>query len=329
MSEPVAPSAAAPSHLDVEALIDPETAAIVATLPGLGTLDDELLPKVRRQREKLADADEARLSGEVERTDHVVEGRDGHPPVTLRVHRPKGLAGARPCVYWMHGGGFVLGTYRNDDVRFDQWCRTFNCVGVSVEYRLAPEAPYPGPMEDAYAGLAWVHANAATLGVDPARIGVSGASAGAGLAAGLALLARDRGEVPLAFQALIYPMLDDRMDHPSHHWEVPIWNPGSNVFGWKAYLADRYGTDDVPIYAAPARATELAGLPPTYLLVGTLDAFLDEDVDYALRLNHAGVPAELHVYPGAPHGFDLFAPQAAISVRAMKELEHWLGRVLV
>ncbi len=312
------------SETDFAALVDPETAAVLARVPGLGTLFFELLPMIRRQRLKLVELDQARLSDRVTRTDHLAGD------VALRVHRPV-AAGADerlPCLYWMHGGGFVLGTHLNDDVRFDEWCQRYRCMGVSVGYRLAPETPYPGPMDDAYAGLKWVYDHAAELGVDGACIGVGGTSAGAGLAAGLALLARDRGEVPVAFQALIYPMLDDRTVNPSTQWEVPVWNPGSNRFGWKAYLGDRYGTDDIPIYAAPARAGDLRRLPPTYILVGTLDAFLDEDIAYAQRLNHAGVPADLHVYPGAPHGFDLFAPGTALAQRATADLETWLERWL-
>lgn len=314
--------------MDIDALIDPATAAVLATIPGLGTLDDDLLPRIRRQRVKLAEADEQRLTGRVERSDHEAPGRDGHPPVSVRVHRPLGAEGALPAIYWMHGGGFVLGTNRGDDLRFDRWCQLYNCVGVSVEYRLAPETPYPGPMEDAYAGLAFIHHNADILGIDPTRIGIGGASAGAGLAAGLGLLARDRAEIPLAFQLLIYPMLDDRMTNPSTTWPVPIWDPGSNRYGWKAYLGSHFGADEVPIYAAPARAESLAGLPPTYILVGTLDGFMDEDIAYAQRLNHAGVPAELRVYPGAPHGFDLFAPDTELAQRAIADLEGWLGRTL-
>src|SRR5690606_2208310 len=147
------------------------------------------------------------LSDAVTRSDHVIDESTG---VTIRVHRPIGVDGDLPCVYWMHGGGLVLGSNTGDDLRFDNWCRSLQCVGVSVDYRLAPETPYPGPLEDCYAGLAWVHAQAATLGVDTSRVGIGGASAGAGLAAALALLARDRGAPSVAFQLLIYPMLDDR-----------------------------------------------------------------------------------------------------------------------
>ena len=179
---------------------------------------------------------------------------------------------------------------------------------MSVQYRLAPETPYPGPLDDCYAGLAWVHQHADELGVDPDRIGIGGQSAGGGLAAGLALLARDRGEVPVAFQLLIYPMLDDRQITPSSGWPDPIWPPSANTYGWTAYLGDRKGGPDVEPYAAPARATDLAGLPPTLIAVGAIDGFSDEDIDYAVRLRHAGVPVDLHVYAGAPHGFEGLAP---------------------
>ncbi|MDZ7728548.1 MAG: alpha/beta hydrolase fold domain-containing protein [Dehalococcoidia bacterium] len=183
----------------------------------------------------------------------------------------------------------------------------------------------PGPLEDAYAGLLWTHQNARELQVDPDRIGIGGGSAGAGLAAGLALLTRDRGQVPLLFQLLLYPMIDDTMTSESSSWEVPIWPPASNRAGWQAYLGDRFG-GDVPIYAAAARAKDLTGLPQATVVVGTLDGFLDEDVDYALRLNHAGVPTELHVYPGAPHGFDALLPGTTIARRARADMEDWLAR---
>ena len=174
------------------------------------------------------------------------------------------------------------------------------------------------------AGLAWVHQNAESLGVDATRIGIGGASAGAGLAAGLALLARDRGDLSVAFQLLIYPMIDDRQITVSSTWSDPIWSPAANTFGWTAYLGDKKGTSDVEPYAAPARATDLSGLPPTLISVGALDGFSDEDIDYAVRLRHAGVAVELHVYPGAPHGFDTFGDFTAISRRAIAETNSWL-----
>lgn len=312
--------------IDVNRLLDPETAAALAAMPRMGAITIDQIPAVREQR--LAALQAVQLSDAVERRDYNVPGRDGAPDVTVRVHRPRAAAGALPCVYWMHGGGYILGTYAMDDLRFDRWCVTLGCVGVSVEYRLAPETPYPGPLEDCYAGLAWTHANAAELGIDVARLGIGGASAGGGLAAGLALLARDRGEVPLAFQLLIYPMIDDRITSVSSSWQdVPIWPPGSNRVGWAAYLGALTG-GDVPIYAAPARATDLTGLPPALIPVGSLDGFLDEDVDYALRLNHAGVPCELKVYPGGPHGFDGITPGTSLARRARADMEEWLARVM-
>jgi acetyl esterase/lipase len=200
----------------------------------------------------------------------------------------------------MHGGGYVMGTHLSYDGRFDAWCPRFGCVGVSVGYRLAPETPYPGPLEDCYAALRWVHAHAGDLGVDPARIGLMGGSAGGGLAAGLALLARDRAELSVSFQILTYPMIDDRQVTPSSRRDVPLWGPAPNRFGWQSYLGDRYGRDDVPPYAAAARATDLAGLPPAF------------------------VPADLCVIAGAPHGFDSMMPATGVARRARQAQETWL-----
>lgn len=308
------------TDVDVQALLDPAAVEALAKFPiDLGSLSDETLPSIRAA---MASVPKPELSDAVTRTDHEVPRSGG---VKVRVHRPKNATGELPCVYWMHGGGLVLGSYEGDDLRFDRWCQRLNCVGVSVEYRLAPETPYPGPLEDCYAGLRWVHDNAATLGIDRSRIGIGGASAGACLAAGLALLARDRGELPVSFQLLIYPMLDDRQITPSSQWLDPIWPPAANTYGWTAYLGAAKGGPDVPIYAAPARATDLRGLPTTIISVGAIDGFSDEDIDYAVRLRHAGVPVELHVYPGAPHGFDSLLPSLAISKRAARDLEDWLA----
>ena len=315
-------SAPLPEQLNVRALLDPEVAAALAAFPlALGTLSVETLPMIRQvglMRPAIP------LSDAVLRTDHDIAGRPG---VSVRVHRPVNAAAHLPCIYWMHGGGLILGTNKGDDARFDRWCTLLNCVGGSVEYRLAPESQYPEPLEDCYAGLAWVRDNASSLGVDTQRIGVSGASAGAGLAAGLALLARDRGELALAFQALIYPMLDDRLITPSSAWDDPVWPPAANRFGWRSYLGDIKG-DAVPYYAAAARARDLTKLPKTFVSVGALDGFSDEDIDYAVRLRHAGVPTELHVYPGAPHGFDGLAPNTAIAKRANRDIEEWLAAAM-
>lgn len=300
--------------------IDPEIAGILQFVP-LPTIDAETLASIR----VLELAPPPELSTAVERTDHTVAG---DPDIVVRVHRPVGATGALPCFYSIHGGGYVIGSYAMDDARLDSWCQEFQCVGVSVEYRLAPETPYPGPLEDCYRGLKWVHDNHEMLGVDPVRIGIGGTSAGGGLAASLALLARDRGEVPVSFQLLDCPMLDDRQITPSSQGEgLAIWPRESNTFGWQSYLGDLYGTDDVPIYAAPARATDLSGLPPAFVCVGNVDGFRDEDIDYAMRLNQAGVPTELHVHPGAPHGAELFA-HTATAKRYSRTMRDWVGRHL-
>ncbi len=303
---------------------DPELADALATLPQFDGFAFEELPALRAQRDAMVA--QVPLSDAVERRDVAVPGPPGAPEVVIRVHRPKGAAGLLPALFHMHGGGYVFGSRAMDDIRFDRLCPALGCMGVSVEYRLAPETPYPGPLEDCYAALRWVVANAADLGIDAARLGIGGASAGGGLAAGLALLVRDRAEFPVTFQLLVYPMLDDRMTTPSSRWEVPVWTPRSNEAGWRAYLGPLYGSPAVPAYAAAARAEDLAGLPPAYVMVGTLDGFLDEDVAYAMRLAHAGVPADLRVYAGAPHGFDGLMPGTQAARRARRDIEEWLAR---
>ncbi len=314
--------------MDVERLLDPEIAAALTALamPPL-RLNNDMLPEMREQRRTQAEA--AKRSDAVQRRDIVIPGTDGDPDIRLHITRPKSAADDRlGCLYWVHGGGYVSGLAEQNDPMFDHLCTALNCSGVSVAYRLSPETPYPGALHDCYAGLLYTYIHATELGIDPSRIGIGGASAGGGLAAGLGLLARDKAEVPVAFQYLVYPMIDDRQVTESSTWDVPVWSPTANTFGWKAYLGDLYGTNDIPAYAAPTRATDLSGLPPTYVLVGSLDGFLDEDVDYAARLNRAGVPTELHVYPGAPHGFDAFLPGTQLSRRARVASDDWLNRML-
>ena len=286
-------------------------------------MNADTLEKVRANRLLLNE--QVPLSDDVTRVDHVVPGPDGAPDIRLRVHRSRLAEGELPCLYWIHGGGYVLGSPEQDDLRFDRWCQRFGLVGVAVQYRLAPEHPYPAAIEDCYAGLRWVKAHGADLGIDTTRIGIGGPSGGGGLAAALALVVRDRAELEIAYQLLIYPMIDDTRTSVTANFDVPVWSPESNEFGWSSYLGDLFGTADVPAHAAPARAADLSDLPPTYIMVGTLDGFADEDIDYAQRLNHAGVPVELHVYPGAPHGFEGFAPEAEVSRQARRDINNWLA----
>lgn len=234
--------------------------------------------------------------------------------VAVRVHRPANIDGDVPGLVWVHGGGYVMGTAAQDDRLCRHFAKHVGMVVASVDYRLAPEHKFPVPLEDCYAALDWL---ARQPGVDGERIAVGGGSAGGGLAAALALLARDRGEHRLAFQLLVYPMLDDRTANRSDVDErgFRLWNNKSNRFGWEAYTGEPPGSPGLSAPAVPARAgmAELAGLPPAWIGVGTLDLFHDEDVAYAARLRDAGVPCELQVVEGAFHGFDTVRPKSAVS----------------
>jgi acetyl esterase/lipase len=262
-------------------------------------------------------------SGAVEHTGLLAAGAPGDPDVPVRLHRERAVTQLRPCLISIHGGGYVIGSHLGDDGRFDRWAPALRCVGISVGYRLAPETPFPGPLEDCYAALRWAYDNAADLGIDRGRIGIIGGSAGGGLAAGLALLARDRAEIPVAFQVLSYPMLDDRLSTPSGQAGAPLWVAASNQFGWRSYLGSRPG-EDIPGYAVPARAEDLAGLPPAFIAVGNLDGLMDEDIDYARRLVMAGVPTDLQVFADGAHAFDSMMPGTAVAQRAGRVLEDWL-----
>jgi acetyl esterase/lipase len=302
------------------AVLDPEIRNLTGNVP-VFTFDAATLPEMRKAQDAAFVQLAPPLSGTVARADHVVSA---DPHVVVRVHTPERLQAPAACLYSIHGGGYVIGSYVMDDVVFDRYCNDFGCIGVSVEYRLAPDTPYPGPLDDCDAGLAWTFAHAAELGVDPTRIGIMGISAGGGLAAALALLVRDRGELPLAFQLLQCPMIDDRqVSESSRYDDLLIWSRESNTFGWRSYLGDLYGTDDVPAYAAAARADDLANLPPTMVITGGADGFRDENIEYARRLGHAGVPTDLTVIAGAPHGVQLFAGTTP-ERRWARAVEEWL-----
>ncbi len=264
--------------------------------------------------------------------DRVEIVRDGSPPVPLLIYAPRAPSPApRPTILHIHGGGFFLYDAAVMGPMNRVLADALNCVVASVDYRLAPETPYPGPVEDCYAALTWLHANAQSRGIDPARIGLKGDSAGGGLAAALALYARDHGGPPIAFQQLLCPMLDDRTGStidPGPFAGEFVWTRDLNRFGWTALLGHEPGGDDVPAYASAARAAELAGLPPTYISVGALELFLDEDVEFAKRLARAGVPVELHVYPGGYHGFDIMPSEVPVVVASQRDSLAWLKRQL-
>lgn len=244
-----------------------------------------------------------------------IPGSPGQPDVSILIVNARADA-VRPAILHMHGGGFVAGSAAQGLADLQEICTQLDCVAVSVDYRLAPETRWSGSCEDTYAALKWLHDHAFELGAHPGRIAVMGESAGGGHAALLAILARDRGEVPVAFQCLTYPMLDDRTVTRKFlpHVGRLIWTPASNRFGWQSFLGVPPGGKAVPA-AVPARQADLAGLPPAFIGVGALDLFFDEDLDYAQRLTVAGVPAQLEAVPGAFHGFDLIVPKAGISTR--------------
>lgn len=244
-----------------------------------------------------------------------LDRQEGKPKLRLRVYQPKNSAKPAPALLWLHGGGYVIGTPAMDDRACIEFARAQGLVVVSVDYRLAPEHPFPAGLEDAWTALNWMAVQAQALELDPARIAVGGASAGGGLAAALAQLARDRGGIKPVFQLLIYPMLDDRtvLREDVQDKEFLVWPCSSNRFGWESYLGQPCDQDTLPQYAAPARREDLSGLPPAWIGVGTLDLFHDEDVDYAKRLQGSEVEVVLEEVPGAFHGFDVLRPRSSIA----------------
>jgi acetyl esterase/lipase len=312
--------------------LDPELRVVVEKLPTDRPLDLSQIPAARIKMNKMVTALLAGMPAVegVKSQDQFAPGSQGDPAVRVRVYQPNDQSGKLPALYWIHGGGYVMGDIDQDDRLMKQLVKRIGCVAVSVDYRLAPEHPFPAPVEDCYAGLKWLFAQAGELGVDPSRIAIGGASGGGGLCAGLALMTRDRGEVRPAFQLLIYPMIDDRNATPASHaiTDPRMWNRESNRLGWKAYLGRDGGGTGVSPYAAASRATDLTNLPPAYIPVGALDLFVDENIEYAQRLIQAGVPTELHVYPGAFHGFDLFAPSATVSKQFKADRDNALKRAL-
>jgi acetyl esterase/lipase len=305
---------------------DPEIAAVVSLLPDLPGDDPWAIRAA--MSEMIAQFPPPDTTG-VQIEDRQIHGRDGDPAVPIRIYRPEQRS-APAAVYNVHGGGFIAGDLDTEHAFNVRHARELGVVVVSVDYRLAPETPFPGGLEDVYAGLVWTAAHADELGIDPGRIVIQGTSAGGGLCAALALLARDRGGPHIAFQLLSVPELDDRLITASmtDFTDTPLWNRPRAVLSWDCYLGPgRAGTADVPIYAAPARATELAGLPPAYVSVMHFDPLRDEGVAYALAMLAAGVSVELHLFPGTFHG-SMLIQDAAISKREQAEMVAVLRQAL-
>jgi len=262
--------------------------------------------------------------------DRTIPGPKGSPNVIVRIYRPEKQAGLLPALLWIHGGGYILGDIEQEDTTTKQFTLAGECVVVSVEYRLAPEHPYPAPLEDCYAALKWLSTHAGELKVDRSRIAIGGASAGGGLAAGLAVLARDLAEVKTIFQLLIYPMIDDcNIAPPSDTLpDALFWTRENNLIGWRSYLGCEPGGEGISCYASAFRASNLEGLPAAYIAVGDIDLFAQEDIGYSRRLIAAGVPTELHVYPGGCHAFDMLVPDADVSKRFTADIHRALKRAL-
>ena len=289
-----------------EDLVDPDLRPALAILPDLSGLSLASLPAIRDGLARTPPLDPpVGLSLETV----TIPASGGAPAISGLLHRPA-AAGPHAAILNLHGGGFVAGTAEREDGAMRMLSVALNAVILTIDYRLSPETPFPGALLDAVAALRWLHEQADILGIDPARIAVRGVSAGGGLAAGLALHARDHQGPAIAFLSLVYPMLDDRTGpHPIAGKYV--WPIAANRFAWSCYLA---GLDPVPAYAAPARAESFAGLPPTFIATGAIDLFAEEDISFAQALVRAGVPTELHVYPGAYHGFTLIG-SAAVAQR--------------
>lgn len=317
--------------MDTRHLVDPQVWPIVELLPSL-EFDNETLELARAGFASMAEMAEIPVPASV-RTANRADGS----AIELYVFDPDPGASGRPALFHIHGGGMILGSAKDMQAGPSAMAAALQIPVISVDYRLAPETPFPGPQQDCLDGLAWLAANAAELGIDPARIAIIGESAGGGLAAAIALMARDTrakngGGPKLVAQVLIYPMLDHRTGSEACRWNNRttgewVWTRSANRFGWEALRGDYAAEDARKGWFSPALADDLAGLPPTLLLTGSLDLFFDEDLDFARRLVDAGVPVELHSYPGAIHAFNM-VPEAGISQAFNRDLMGGIARLL-
>ncbi|MFI5713221.1 alpha/beta hydrolase [Kribbella sp. NPDC051620] len=305
--------------------VDPELRDLLTTMPLTTTLTPDLLAQLRQYPSTPPETFYGRRT--VQRRELSIPTPDG-AQLLLSIFSPTTADAAAPCIYWMHGGGMVIGDRLSQiDIPLE-WLEEFGAVVVSVDYRLAPEANGSTLADDCYLGLQWISDHADELGIDPARIIVAGTSAGGGLAAGITLMARDQHGPAIAAQVLICPMLDHRgitVSSRQYAGEPGIWTREKNEFAWQSVLA---GRTDPSYYLSPALADDLSGLPATYIDAGTAEVFRDEDVDYATRIWSAGGQAALHIWPGGFHGFDAVFPQAHLSTEARRTRTAWLARTL-
>ncbi len=312
-------------------LLDPELIPFGQEIPSI-SFSTDALPHLRVEMlKKAVAASTASEKPSVATATMQVPNSEGAPPIRVLRYRPAAESDELPVLLHLHGGGFVSGSPERKGAANGELSLELGCAVYSVDYRLAPETPFPGAIEDCYAVLKWLTEHAEQLGIDRSRIAVSGESAGAGLAASLALLVRDRAELSLCFQHLISPMLDDRTAVKANTSPFAgefAWTRENNRFGWSALLGAAVGKAGTSAYAAAARAEDLSNLPPAFISVAALDLLMNEEVDYAMRLVEAGIPVELHLYPGSYHGFSSACPRAQVSVAAERDSRNALKRAL-
>lgn len=309
-------------------LVERELAPILDVIPHMG-VSSATLAATRQRVDTMTQLCLADVDDTVAVNEHLAPGFAGGPPVRVRLYTHAGLRHPAPVVYQIHGGGFLFGTAEMGDPRNRQLAKALGAALVSIEYRLSPEHPYPAALDDCYAVLLWLHSQGPSLGLDPTRVALRGESAGGGLATALSLKAHGQGGPGILFQLLVSPMLDDRtctVKEPNPYTGEFIWDRQSNHFGWSSWLGRPAGSANVPHLAAPARASDLSGLPPTMIATGALDLFVDENIEFTKRLIRAGVPTELYVAAGAFHGFEVLAPDAEVSRAFMEHCETSLRR---
>ncbi|MET3769812.1 acetyl esterase/lipase [Marisediminicola sp. UYEF4] len=308
-------------------MMDPELAAASVLMERPNIEDQHSARALALSLRETSSSAEEETLGRVEFEDRDIPCSDGNESIVVRIYRPTDTTQLRPAVVFFHGGAFVLGDLESEHPRCLRYAAEAGCVVISINYRLAPEHPFPSGVEDCYSGLLWVVEHANELNIDTSRVALAGSSAGGALAAATALIARDRNGPVVALQMLLYPVLDDRMQSTSMSTfaDTPVWDSRNNRAMWRQYLS---GTANVTSYAAPARELTLEGLPSTYIMTAELDPLRDEAISYALRLLQAGVSVELHQIAGAYHGFDQLVADAAISRRALDDQVHHLKRFL-